>query len=359
MPPKNPFVVFDGHNDSLLEYFHPTRKTDKSFFERNDEYHIDLPRIREGGFGGGFFAVFVPPQSGRGIKKFNPKDYITDKGYFEPLDKALKFNYAQPIAMSVSAGLFKLEAESKGQLKVTRTVKEIEDCFAKDVIAAVLHFEGAEAIDPDLNALEIFYRAGLRSLGPVWSRPNAFAEGVPFQIPQSPDTGPGLTDAGKALVKACNQMGILIDLSHLNEKGFWDVAKLSDAPLVATHSNVYAISPWTRNLTDKQLDAIKESDGMVGLNFAAGFLRPDGADDVNTPLDIMVQHVDYLVERLGIDRVGFGSDYDGAEVPNDVGDVSKLPNLIAALRKGGYDDESLRKITHENWLRVLRKTWKN
>src|SRR5262245_39467042 len=154
MPPKNPFVIFDGHNDSLLAYFHPTRKTDKSFFERNDEFHIDLPRIREGGFGGGFFAVFVPPPSGRGVKKFNPKDYLTDKGYFEPLPKALKLNYAQPIAMSVSAGLFKLEAASEGGLKVVLTVADIEKCFEKDVVAAVLHFEGAEAIDPHLNALE-------------------------------------------------------------------------------------------------------------------------------------------------------------------------------------------------------------
>jgi membrane dipeptidase len=359
MPPKNPFVVFDGHNDSLLAYFHPTRKTDKSFFVRNDEHHIDLPRAREGGFGGGFFAVFVPPKSGRGIKKDKPSDYMTEQGYFEPLPKALTQNYALPIAMSVSAGLFKWEAESKGQLKVVKTAADIEKCFEKDVIAAVLHFEGAEAIDPDLTALEIFYRAGLRSLGPVWSRPNVFAEGVPFQMPQSPDTGPGLTDAGVALVKACNQMGILIDLSHLNEKGFWDVAKLSDAPLVATHSNVHAISPWTRNLTDRQLDAIKETDGMVGLNFAAGFLRPDGKDEVDTPLDIMVEHIDYLVERLGIDRVGLGSDFDGATMFNDMKDVSKLPNLIAALRKGGYDDGSLRKITHENWLRVLKKTWKS
>jgi membrane dipeptidase len=355
----NPFVIFDGHNDSLLGYHHPTRKTDKSFFVRNDTFDIDLPRAQEGGFGGGFFAVFVPPKSGRGIKKDNPKDYVTEQGYFEPLPKALTLNYAQPIAMSVSAGLFKWEAESKGKLKVARTVTDIEKCFEKDVIAAVLHFEGAEAIDPDLNALEIFYRAGLRSIGPVWSRPNVFAEGVPFQFPQSPDTGPGLTEAGKALVKACNQMGIMVDLSHMNEKGFWDIAKISDAPLVATHSNVHTISPWTRNLTDKQLDAIKESDGMVGVNYAAEFLRPDGMNDANMPLEIMVQHIDYLVERIGIDRVGLGSDYDGATMPNDVKDVSKLPNLIAALRKGGYDDESLRKITHENWLRVLRKTWKN
>ena len=149
----------------------------------------------------------------------------------------------------------------------------------------------------------------------------------------------------------------MIDLSHINEAGFWDVARISDAPLVATHSNVHSICPMTRNLTDKQLDAIKESDGMVGLNFAVGFLRPDGKWDTDTPLAVMVRHIDYLVDRIGIDRVGFGSDFDGTQVPDAIGDVSGLPRLLSALRDHGYDDMSLRKITHENWLRVLRRTW--
>ena len=110
-------------------------------------------------------------------------------------------------------------------------------------LAAVLHIEGAEAIDPELEALEVFYAAGLRSLGPVWSRPNVFGHGVPFRFPSSPDTGPGLTDAGKELVRACNRLRIMLDLTHLNEAGFWDVAALTDAPLVATHSNVHALCP--------------------------------------------------------------------------------------------------------------------
>src|SRR5206468_1669749 len=127
--------------------------------------------------------------------------------------------------------------------------------------------EGAEPIAPDLSNLERWYDRGLRSIGLVWSRANAFAEGVPFRFPSSPDTGPGLTDAGRELVRACNRLGILVDLSHLNEAGFWDVAGISDKPLVATHSNAHAICPASRNLTDKQLAAIKESDGMVGLNY--------------------------------------------------------------------------------------------
>jgi membrane dipeptidase len=192
----------------------------------------------------------------------------------------------------------------------------------------------------------------------VWSRPNAYADGVPFRFPSSPDTGSGLTGAGKELVGECNRLGVLVDLSHTNERGFWDVAGLTEAPLVATHSNAHALCPASRNLTDRQLDAIRDSDGMVGVNFAVGFLREDGGESEETPLETVVRHVDYLVERVGINGVGFGSDFDGAKVPERIGDVSGLPNLLAALHDAGYDDASLRKLAHENWGRVLRATWR-
>jgi membrane dipeptidase len=230
-------------------------------------------------------------------------------------------------------------------------------CLESGTLGAILHFEGAEPIDPALESLELFYQAGLRSLGIVWSRPNAFGHGVPFAFPRTPDTGPGLTDAGKELVRACNRKKIMIDLSHLNEQGFWDVARLSDAPLVATHSNAHALCPSSRNLTDKQLDAIKESDGMVGLNFAVSFLREDGHNSPDTPLAVLVRHVAYLVDRLGIERVGLGSDFDGATIPQAIGDAAGLPALIAALAEHGFGPDELQKLAYANWLRLLRKTW--
>ncbi|MDX1540818.1 MAG: dipeptidase, partial [Geminicoccaceae bacterium] len=243
------------------------------------------------------------------------------------------------------------------RFKVVRTVPEIRDCMAGGAIAAIFHIEGAEAIDTRFDALEVLHEAGLRSLGPVWSRPNAFGHGVPFKFPSSPDTGPGLTEAGKGLIRACNQLGILIDLSHLNEKGFWDTARLSEAPLVATHSNAHALCPISRNLTDDQLRAIRESDGMVGINFAVSMLREDGKPDADTPLETMVRHLDHLIERLGEDRVGFGSDFDGTVVPKSIGDAAGLPALIEACRTAGYGEPLIRKLAHENWLRVLERTW--
>lgn len=344
------YPIFDGHNDTLLRFYKNHDLTPTDFFTELPGGHIDFPRAKKGGFAGGFFAVFIP----------NPNMEIKPgKAPKKKVAKQLKWKYAQKVTHAMVSTLFKIEAESKGQVKVVRTADDLQTCINDGIFAIILHFEGAEAIDKDLHALDTFYQAGLRSLGIVWSRPTLFGQGVPFRFPSSPDIGEGLTDVGKRLVKRCNQLGIMLDLSHLNEKGFWDVADISDAPLVATHSNVHILCPTPRNLTDKQLDAIKASDGMVGLNFANGFLREDGSWDKDTPLETMVKHIDYLVERVGETRVGFGSDYDGAGVPEDVDGVDKLPNLIDALKDAGYNDALLKKITHENWIRVLRKTWKD
>ena len=349
--------ILVGHNDTLLSLYLPERGHGRSFFTRSHTGHIDLPRAREGGMAGGFFAIFVPPDPL--IQPMSRDKLIqTDTGYEVPLASDIDQAYAQRVTMSMMTSLFNIEQESDEQVKVVRSVGDLTKCLHEEIFAAILHFEGAEAIDPGLDALEVFYKAGLRSLGIVWSRPNVFAHGAPFGFPRSPDTGPGLTAAGRELVRVSNRLGIMLDLSHLNEQGFWDVANLSDAPLVATHSNVHTLCPTTRNLTDKQLDAIKASQGIVGLNFAVTDLRDDGWNDADTPLEVMVRHINYLVEHLGIDCVGLGTDFDGATIPQEIGDVTGLPKLINALRESGYDDRALRKLAYENWVRVLTKTWK-
>ena len=149
----------------------------------------------------------------------------------------------------------------------------------------------------------------------------------------------------------------MIDLSHLNEKGFWDVAKTSDAPLVATHSNAHALCTHSRNLTDKQLAAIRNTGGMVGLNYAVAFLREDGRKDMNTPLETMMKHLDYLIEHVGEDHVGLGSDFDGATIPFELKTVSGLPKLIDKMRQHGYGTKVIHKICSENWINLLKRTW--
>ncbi len=247
-----------------------------------------------------------------------------------------------------------MENRSRGKVRIATRVDEIEEARDEDAFAIVVHMEGAEAIGPDLRELDDLYAAGLRSLGIVWSRPNIFGHGVPFAWPRSPNTGPGLTAAGKDLVRECNRRGVMIDLSHLNERGFWDVAKLSRAPLVATHSCVHAICSATRNLTDKQLDAIRDSGGVVGVNLCVNDIRPDARRDENTPLELVVRHFAYLADRLGVNHVAIGSDFDGATMPEPISDASGLPNLISSLREYGFDETDLRKIAFDNWMRVLR-----
>jgi membrane dipeptidase len=332
--------VFDGHNDTILSL----RETGRSFFERSATGHIDFPRAKAGGLAGGFFAVWVPSPH------YEHETDIPATGTTEA---------AQASALQSLGGLLRVAAESNGQVTIVRTAAEVRTAIDAGVLAMELHIEGAEPIDENLLALDVFYAAGVRSLGLVWSRPNIFGSGVPFKFPSSPDTGPGLTDAGKALVAKCNELGVIVDLSHLNEAGFWDVAKVSKHPLVATHSAVHEICASSRNLTQKQLDAIKDSDGIVGCNFHVGFLRPDGqGDGPGTTVEAIANHVDALVEKLGVTRVALGSDYDGATMPGDLKDVEGLPLLIAELRKRGYDDDSLLKIGYKNWLRIFEATWK-
>ncbi len=350
-------TVFDGHNDTLVDLYLPEPGKERSFLERSDHGHLDLPRALEGHFGGGFFAICVPPSTTR--HGFLDSDAVlTETGYEMPLPPPLDQTYAQQIAISVMASLFRLETESGGKIRVVRTAKELASCLRQGVIAAVLHFEGAEAIDPELDALHVFHEAGLRSLGIVWSRPNAFATGVPFKFPGSPDTGPGLSDRGRELVRACNGLGIMLDLAHLNEQGFWDVAGLSDAPLAVTHTAAHSLCPSTRNLTDKELDAVGASGGVVGVAFHVGNLRADGRQEADTPIAEIVRHIDYIANRIGVEHVALGSDFDGAIMPLELGDVTGLPRLIEALRGHGYDEAALRKVTRENWLRLLNRTWK-
>ncbi|MBI1217538.1 MAG: peptidase [Rhodobacteraceae bacterium] len=347
--------VFDGHNDILLRLLRAPDRRAAIWLTGEGRGHLDLPRMKLGGFAGGFFAIYIPSPVAHDAPDF---ETMMDHPPFSlPLPELIGHEAAQPVALAMAAHLLWMERASEGRFKVCRTVAELRACLAGGVIAGIMHMEGAEAIDPGLDALYAFHAMGLRSLGPVWSRPTIFGHGVPFAFPSSPDTGPGLTEAGKDLIRACNELKIMVDLSHLNEKGFNDVAKISDAPLVATHSNAHDVTPSSRNLTDRQLAMIRESNGMVGLNFATVFLRPDGRKSPDMGWDPVLRHLDHLLANLGEDRVGLGSDFDGATLPQGIGDVTGLPNLVAAMRAHGYGEPLLHKICHENWLALLERTW--
>lgn len=345
--------IFDGHNDTL------TQLAGRSFFEESTQGHLDLPRARRGGMIGGFYAIYAPPppDSPESDPYFGLT--ITEDGYMQQMQSAIDPYYARAYTDSIIDTLHDIEHEGAGQVRMVCSYADLERNLEGGVHSIILHLEDAAAIEADLSNLDDYYAAGLRSLGLVWSRPNAFGWGVPFRFPFSPDTGRGLTDAGKALVRACNRMGILLDLAHLNERGFWDVAQISDAPLVVTHAAVHAICPSTRNLTDAQIDAVGQTNGVIGMIFEPMSLRRDGQPGDDMPLDAIIEHIDYIVQRIGVDHVAFGSDFDGAEMPGALGDAAGLPRLVDTLRNHGYDADALDKITWRNWFRVLNATWKS
>ena len=342
---------FDGHNDTLLRLLDTGGPNpERQFIEGGSEGHIDLPRARSAGMVGGFFAMFPPPL--KPAPGGAPAPSVFASGQLPP---ELAVTDALASTNGMAAILFRLQR--RGALAVCTSVAELRAAIEADTLAAIFHIEGAEAIDTQFRSLEVLYAAGLRSIGITWSRANAFGTGVPFRHNADPDIGPGLTEAGKDLVRLCDELGVMLDLSHLNAAGFRDVAALSTKPLVATHSNVHAISPATRNLTAWQLAAIRETGGVVGLNYAVSFLRPDGAANADTAIDVMVRHVDALLEALGEDGVALGSDFDGALMPASIRDITGVPRLLDALLAKGYGEPLVRKIALDNWLAVLERTW--
>lgn len=379
-------AFFDGHNDSL------TREDHARFATGREGGHLDLPRMAAADMRGGIFAVFIR----------NPEtaDYQPAKsnrpGGAGPAPE-LDHDYAAATSTVAAGRLWAMEAA--GQMTVARSIADIDaaaesngattadaDAAAEgaggdatapgdavggtgdataagsdstgDPPVAVLHLEGAEAIDADLEALDFWYAAGLRSLGPVWSRPNWFGTGVRFRYPATPDIGPGLTVAGKALARRCAELGIVFDLAHMNEAGFWDTLKLEAAPLVVSHAGAHAICPNSRCLTDAQIDAVGETGGLVGIVYAPAFLRPDGRNQpADTPMALIVQHARHVAERIGVEHVALGSDFDGTEVPDDLGDVTGVPRLLEEFANHGFSASEIEAIAWGNWRRTLACCW--
>jgi membrane dipeptidase len=342
-------AVFDGHVCSL-DGLHMADDPVRRFLTGLPERDVDLRRARAGGLAGGLFAVSAPSP----LPEASAVDSLWQWPYAEPVDHAEAAAYA----LGAIGRAHALAAASDGAIAVVTDAAGLDRCRADGTLAMVLKLEGAEPIDPGLAALDAWHAAGVRAVGLVWSRPSAFGYGVPYRFPSSPDTGPGLTDAGKALVRRCAELGIAVDVSHLNAAGFADVARLAVAPIVASHCACHALCPASRNLTDDQLREIGRTQGLVGIVFAVPFVREDGHQDPDTPLSTLVAHVRHAAEVAGLDHVALGSDFDGATMPAAIGDVSHLPHLLAALRDDGFSPRDVAQIAWGNWRRVLGQVWR-
>jgi membrane dipeptidase len=339
--------VFDGHNDLLTCADHA------GFIEGRPDGHIDLSRMQAGGMRGGIFAIFTHSTRGR-VTPLPRTDGVCEYA----LDPEVSHRQAAALGAAAAGRLFALEQE--GVLAVARTIEDLDRAHDEDgPPVAVLHLEGAEPIDEGLEALEFWYAAGLRSVGPVWSRPNRFGHGVPFIYPSSPDTGPGLTEVGVRLVRRCAELGVMVDAAHLNEAGFWDIARLELGPLVVSHACAHALAAASRNLTDRQIDAVGSAGGVVGVTFANLFLRSDfGGDPESTPVSLIAEHARYVADRIGVEHVALGSDFDGTEVPAGVGGAEGLPAVLQSLREVGFSEPEVAAIAWGNWRRVLAAWWR-
>lgn len=317
--------VLDGHEDFITAI----PRQNRDFLEESAEGHVDLPRALRGGLGGAFVSI-----------------YLTDR--------EAELN-AVGGAMRELHDYLTLCDRSGGRVRAVRTPDELDRALDEGAFAGILHFEGADPVSYSLKELRVFYEAGLRSLGIVWSRDTIFGSGVRFTGPQPMA---GLTEAGLALVAECNRLGILLDVSHLNPAGFRDVVRASERPFVATHSCVKAITPHVRNLDDDQIRAVAQKDGTIGIAFANSFLRPDMERNDDTPLDLVLAHFEHVIALVGDRHVSIGSDWDGTDVPRVLRDAAHLPVLLRAFRERGWSDDRIERVASGNFRRVLRAVWR-
>lgn len=308
-------VVVDLHCDTILDLQAGRRRLD----QRSPQGHIDLPRLREGGVDVQVFAMFVAPRTAA-------RGQARARELIEAFHATMRANATQITHVTTLADIERAQRDGK--------------------VAAVMSIENGDALGADPAALDEFYRLGVRMMGLTWNPSNALGDGALGR------QHGGLTDLGRAVLRRMEELGIVVDVSHLSEPSFWDAVRATRGPIIASHSNAAGLHMHPRNLTDEQLRVIAQRGGVVGVNFYAGFLGV-------ATLDRVLDHIDYLVKAMGVDHVALGSDYDGIpQAPLGLEDVSKLPNLTGGLQRRGYTAEQIHKILGGNALRVFRQVWK-
>ncbi|MFE1628855.1 dipeptidase [Brevibacillus reuszeri] len=259
--------------------------------------------------------------------------------------------------------------EAPDKIMVCKSVDDIETAKKAGKIGFVLSLEGADPLYNDLSLLRIFYELGVRFMGLVWSRRNFVGDGSHFSPVREGKKG-GITEFGVQLIEAAEAMGMIIDVSHLNDEGFWDVMEIAKKPIIASHSNCRSLAGSMRNLTDEQIKAIASTNGVIGINGVNIFVADS---DDKSDLEHLVNHVDHVAALVGVEHIGIGLDiiepfmkYDSplalAEASRKDFDVVKghrmIPELVNALAKRGYTDEATRLIMGKNFIRVYKEVWK-
>ncbi len=337
-------IVIDTHVDTTQ------RLADDGwdFTSRHDGGHVDLPRMKEGLMDAMFFAVYAagPVVKGEGIRA--AREQIKNI-------QAMATKYPDDVVVAITAD-------------------DVRQAKADGKIAVIIAIEGGYLIEDSLDILNEYRAAGAAYMTLTHSFHTTWADSAGVHTDLEPRHN-GLTNFGREVVAEMNRIGMMVDISHVSDKTFWDVLDITNAPPIATHSSCRAVSPHRRNLTDEMMKAIADRDGVVQINFAAGFIDPDyppidpakvkaffeqgcpagvQLSDHVTPLSILVDHFDHALKFIGADHVGIGTDFDGIPaLPDDMHDCSYLPNLTALLLDKGYSEDELEKVLGNNALRVM------
>jgi membrane dipeptidase len=366
-------VVIDTHNDVLSGVIMKGLSIEDDL---RGKAHTDFTRFRLGGVDAQVFSVFCDERFGK--------------------DTAFQYANTQIDSLEAIAG------RNPDKMILVKSPGQLQMAIRQQKLGALIGVEGGHMIEDKLENLDQLYQRGARYLTLTWNNSTSWAssamdeQGASFMGSGSKDTltHKGLTDFGKQVVRRMNELGMMVDVSHVGEQTFWDVLSTTTKPVIASHSCAHALCPIFRNLTDDQIRAIGKNGGVVFLNFFSGFLDssfmhrvdqfqelhkqerdslkalkwssfeiadwmastyPKEAEALRPPLSLLMNHLDHIVKLVGVDHVGLGSDFDGVtSTPKGLDDVASYPLITQALRKRGYNKKEIKKILGENFIRVFR-----
>jgi membrane dipeptidase len=320
-------TVVDAHIDTLLDIMVPSARplkypTPRDFGDRSTTGHVDLPKLLESGIDLQVFAAYIQPE------------YKIERALHRVVQLIDRF--------------YQVLGEHQDRLLLFTKVSDVREAEKKSKIAAMLSIEGGEAVEADLRILRVLHRLGVKAMTLTWNERNQIADGA-----AEGRTRGGLTNFGVELVAEMNRIGMIVDVSHISDAGFFDVIETTNSPIIASHSNCRALCNHRRNLTDEMIKLLAGKGGVMGMNFAPSFVDENKG---HVTLDRVLDHVDHVVKTVGVEHVGLGSDFDGIDsTPKGLENVTRMPYFTEGLLKRGYNEDDILKILGENFLRVFKR----
>lgn len=318
-------IIIDAHNDTMMKAVNPkTFALDTNIGEETD-FHIDLNKMASAGVDLLYFAAFT--------------------------DDLGTWRENHDMILGSIRGLKETQALNKDRFMIPERYAEILRGLDQPICMGVHAIEGAYALTEEnmYGLLKQYDDLGVRVIAPVWNHSNALGEGTLEHYLDLTPSPSGITLLGKRFIAAMNHLGIVIDVSHMNEKTFWDTVDQSQMPIIASHSGAYALKAHVRNLKDDQIKAIASGGGVVNVVFCRNFLG-----DLTAGVSVLVDHIEHIIQLVGVDHVGLGSDFDGATMPVDLKDISEIGKIENALISRGHSEEDVQKIMGLNNLRILK-----